>query len=154
MSQAEERLRQMGLELPTPPSPAGSYVPAMRTGNLVFLSAAGPRVPDGPMVVGKVGRDLTAEQAQEAARTTALNLLANLKAAIGDLDKVSQIVKVFGMVNCTADFVDHPKVINGCSDLLVEVFGDKGRHARAAVGVASVPFGSPVSIDMVVEVEG
>ena len=153
MSQAEERLRQMGLELPTPPSPAGSYVPAMRTGNLVFLSAAGPRVPDQPMVVGKVGRDLTAEQAQEAAKTTALNLLANLKAVIGDLDKVSHIVKVFGMVNCTPEFVDHPKVINGCSDLLVELFGEKGRHARAAVGVASVPFGSPVSIDMVVEVE-
>ena len=153
MSQAEERLRQMGLELPTPPSPAGSYVPAIRTGNLVFLSAAGPRVPDQPMVVGKVGQDLTAEQAQEAARTTALNLLANLKAVIGDLDKVSHIVKVFGMVNCTPEFVDHPKVINGCSDLLVEVFGEKGRHARAAVGVASVPFGSPVSIDMVVEVE-
>ena len=153
MSHAEEKLQQMGLELPTPSSPAGSYVPAMRTGNLVFLSAGGPRIPDQPVVVGKVGQDLTAEQAQEAARITALNLLANLKAAIGDLDKVSHIVKVFGMVNCTPEFVDHPKVINGCSDLLVEVFGDKGRHARAAVGVASVPFGSPVSIDMVVEVE-
>jgi enamine deaminase RidA (YjgF/YER057c/UK114 family) len=154
MSQAEEKLQQMGLKLPVPPSPAGSYVPAIRTGNLVFLSAAGPRVPDEPLMVGKVGRDLTAEQAQEAARITALNLLANLKAIIGDLDKVSHIVKVFGMVNCTPEFTDHPKVINGCSDLLVELFGEKGRHARAAVGVASVPFGSPVSIDMVVEVEG
>lgn len=154
MARAEAKLKELGFTLPTPPPPAGSYVPAQRMGNLVFLSAVGPRTADGGMVVGKVGRELTVEQGQEAARATALNLLANLRSLIGDLDKVRRIVKVLGVVNCESEFRDHPKVINGCSDLLVAVFGEKGRHARAAWGVNSLPFGSPVSIEMIVEVEG
>ena len=154
MSVVEDKLQEMGLSLSAPSAPLANYIPAVRTGNLVFLAGVGPRTSDGQTPTGKVGRDLTVEQAQEAARQCALNLLANLKGTIGDLDKVTHVVKVLGMVNAVPEFGDHPLVINGCSDLLVAVFGEKGRHARAAVGMGSLPFGIPVEIEMVVEVEG
>jgi enamine deaminase RidA (YjgF/YER057c/UK114 family) len=153
MPQIEEKLRQMGLTLPDPAPPAGNYVPGVRTGNLVFLSGVGPGAVDGTMVRGKVGRDLTAEQAQEAARLCALHLLANLKTIIGDLDRVRRIVKVLGMVNSDPQFREQPRVINGCSDLLVALYGERGRHARAAVGMAALPNQIAVEVEMVVEVE-
>ena len=118
----EEKLKDMGLSIPEPPSAAGNYVPAVRTGNLVFLSGVAPRLPDGSMMVGKVGRELTTEQGWEAARLCALSLLANLKGTIDDLDNVRRIVKVLGLVNSDPEFGEQPKVINGCSDLLVDVF--------------------------------
>ena len=154
MSQAEERLQQMGLKLPTSPAPVANYVPAVRTGNLVFLSGVAPRTADGAMITGKLGKDLTVEQGYEAARHCGLNLLANLKGQIGDLDKLGRIVKLLGMVNSAPEFADQPKVINGASDLFVEVFGDKGRHARSAVGMGALPMGIAVEIEMIVEVEG
>jgi enamine deaminase RidA (YjgF/YER057c/UK114 family) len=153
MSEAEDKLSEMGLALSSPPPPLANYVPAVRTGNLVFLAGVGPRTPDGHNITGKVGRDLNVDQAKEAARQCGLNLLANLKGAIGDLDNVTRVVKVLGMVNAVPEFGDHPQVINGCSDLLVAVFGDKGRHARAAVGMGSLPNGIAVEIEMVVEVQ-
>lgn len=154
MSQVEEKLRQMGYVLPPPPTPVANYIPGYRAGNLVFLSGVGPRASDGSMITGKLGQDLTVEQGYEAARRCALNLLANLKTIIGDLDKVKHVVKVLGMVNGAPDFARQPEVINGCSDLLVEAFGERGRHARAAVGMGSLPRGIAVEIEMVVEVEG
>ena len=149
----EQRLKEMGIKLRTPPTPVANYVTAVRTGNLVFLAGHGPRKPEGGYVVGRVGRDLDMKQAYEAARLTAIDLLTSLKAEIGNLSKVKRIVKVMGMVNAVESFTDHPKVINGCSDLLVSVFGDRGRHARAAVGMGSLPFNIPVEIDIIVEVE-
>jgi len=149
----EEKLARMGLELPTQTPPVANYVRAVRTGDLVFLAGHGPRRPDGDYVTGKVGRDLSVEEGYAAARLTALALLASLKEEIGDLDRVQRIVRVFGMVNSEPDFTEQPQVINGCSDLLVELFGDRGRHARAAVGMASLPIGIAVEIEMVVEVE-
>ncbi len=154
MSQIEDKLRQMGYELPTPPAPLANYIPGYRAGNLVFLSGVGPRGSDGSTVTGKLGQDLTVEQGYEAARNCALNLLANLKSIIGDLDKVKHMVKVLGMVNGAPDFTRQPEVINGCSDLLLEAFGERGRHGRAAVGMSSLPRGIPVEIEMIVEVEG
>ena len=153
MPQIEEKLREMGYELPSPPSPIANYIPGYRAGNLVFLSGVAPRSADGSVITGKLGRDLTVEQGYEAARLCALNLLANLKSVIGDLDTVKHIVKVLGMVNGIPDFGQQPAVVNGCSDLLVEAFGEKGRHARAAVGMGSLPNGIAVEIEMVVEVE-
>ena len=150
----EAKLEAMGLTLPKPLSPVANYVPGVRTGNLVFLSGVGPLTQDRDRLKGKLGRDLTVEQGYEAARGCALNLLANLKGIIGDLDKVTQIVKVLGMINSDPEWVETPLVINGCSDLLVELYGDRGRHGRAAVGMATLPFAIPVEIEMVVEVEG
>jgi len=150
---AEMRLKEIGLELPPAVRPVANYVSAVRAGNLVFLSGHGPVREDGSMITGKVGADLTLEEGYEAARRVALVLLASLKAEIGDLDKVIQVVKLLGMVNCRSDFVDQPKVINGASDLLVEVFGDKGRHARSAVGMNALPMNISVEIEMIVEVE-
>ena len=149
----EQRLKQMGIKLRRPSKPVANYVQAVRTGNLVFLAGHGPRKPEGGLVVGRVGSDLTLEQGKEAARLTAIDMLASLKAEIGDLRRVKRVVKVVGMVNTTASFTEHPKVVNGCSDLLVAVFGDRGRHARCAVGMGSLPFNIPVEIDMIVEVE-
>ncbi len=149
----EAKLQELGIELPTPPPPVANYVRSVRTGNLVFLAGHGPLKPDGGYVTGKVGQDLTIEQGYEAARLTAIALLASLKAEIGDLGKVTRIVKVMGMVNATNDFTEQPQVINGFSDLMVEVFGEtRGKHARAAVGMASLPIGIAVEIEMVVEV--
>jgi len=149
----EARLAELGIVLPEPSVPVANYVKAVRSGNLIFLSGHGPYRSDGTLVKGKLGKDLSIEEGYEAARLTGIALLSSLKSEIGDLSKVRRIVKVFGMVNADPLFTDQPKVINGCSDLLVEVFGDRGRHARAAVGMASLPVGIAVEIDMVVEIE-
>jgi enamine deaminase RidA (YjgF/YER057c/UK114 family) len=149
---AEARLAELGVELPEVPAPAGMYVPAVRTGDLVFLSGQGPRRADGSIILGKVGRDLDVDGAREAARVTGLNLLAALRAEVGSLDRVVRIVKLLGMVNCAPGFNRTPDVINGCSELLLEVFGDAGRHARSAVGMAELPFDIAVEIEMVVEI--
>ncbi|MBS0664614.1 MAG: RidA family protein [Verrucomicrobia bacterium] len=148
----EQKLAALGLALPAVPPAVANYVPAVRSGRLVFLAGQIARGPDGKFLAGKVGADCTEARAAEAARTCALQLLAALKAEIGDLSRVARIVRVGGFVNCTPDFTAQPKVINGASDLLVAVFGDRGRHARAAVGVAALPAGAPVEVEMVVEV--
>lgn len=148
----EERLSEIGLELPSPPKPIATYVPCVRVGNLVFMAGHGPNQSGGQAWRGKLGGDLDVEQGQAAARAVALNLLASLKAELGELSRVRRIVKLLGMVNSTPEFGDQPKVINGASDLLVELFGDQGRHARSAVGLAALPGGIPVEIEMIVEV--
>jgi enamine deaminase RidA (YjgF/YER057c/UK114 family) len=148
MTQVEAKLEALGLTLPKPPAPVANYVRYVQVGNLVFLSGHGP----GFDVAGKVGATLTIEDGYQAARRVALNLLASLKEAIGDLDRVERIVKLLGMVNCTEDFGDQPKVINGASDLFVEIFGEKGRHARSAVGMQALPSQIPVEIEMIVQV--
>jgi len=150
----ENKLSDMGYVLPPPLTPAGNYVPAVRTGNLIFLSGQGPGIPGGGFLFhGKLGSDLSIEQGYECARQTMLNLLTSLKVEIGDLDKVKRIVKLLCMINCVPDFTDPPKVANGASDLLVHLYGEAGRHARSAVGLVSLPYGIPVEIEMVVEVE-
>lgn len=149
----EGKLKALGIELPTPPDPVANYVRTVRTGNLVFTAGHGPVRPDGTYFKGKLGSDLTVEEGYAASRLTAVALLASLKKELGDLSKVRRIVKVTGMVNSDPEFTDQPRVINGCSDLLVEVFGERGKHARAAVGMASLPMGIAVEIEMVVEVE-
>ncbi len=149
----EERLKELGIELPQPTTPMGSYVNAVRTGNLIYMAGKGPGLPGKPLPVGKVGRDFSLEQANRLARDTGLSILGALKAELGDLDRVKRIVKVLGMVNATSEYGSHPEVINGCSDLFVEVFGDKGRHARSAVGMGSLPRGIPVEIEVIVEIE-
>jgi enamine deaminase RidA (YjgF/YER057c/UK114 family) len=149
---AEARLTALGLELPAAPRPMANYVTAARSGNLLFLSGHGP-LRDGRVVYqGTVGRDLSIADGQAAARLTGLNLLASARDALGSLDRVRRVVKLLGMVRCGEDFVDHPRVINGCSDLMVEVFGDAGRHARSAIGVASLPLGIAVEVEMILEV--
>ena len=148
----EARLEALGITLPSPPQPVANYVNGVRTGNLIFLAGKGPRYADGREITGKLGQDVSIEQGYEGARLTAINQLAVLKSMLGDLNKVKRIVKVLGMVNSDPDFVDQPKVINGFSDLMVEVFGDRGKHARAAVGMASLPRGQAVEIELVVEV--
>ena len=149
---AEARLQELGIELPQPSTPAGSYVPAVVTGNLVFLSGQGP-VSAAGVITGKVGDDVDLATAREAARRTGLQLLAALRQELGSLDRVTRIVKVLGMVNCAPGFNDTPSVINGCSDLLVEVFGPEiGRHARSAVGMAELPYDIAVEIELVAEV--
>ena len=149
----EQKLKEMGIELPTPSQPIATYVSAVRTGNLIFLAGKGPSKPDGSYITGKPGKDLTVQQGYDAARLVAINQLAALKAAIGDLDKVKRVVKVLGMVNSDPDFKDHSKVINGFSDLIVAVFGDKGKHARSSVGMCSLPNNMAVEIELIVEVE-
>lgn len=149
----EQRLTELGFALPKASTPIANYVAAVRSGNLVFLAGHIPRDAAGKVIAGKVGRDATEAQANAAARQTTLALLATLKHEIGELTKVRRIVRVGGFVNATDDFAAHPQVVNGCSDLLVAVFGDKGRHARAALGVASLPLNAMVEIEMVVEVE-
>jgi enamine deaminase RidA (YjgF/YER057c/UK114 family) len=148
---AEDNLKKKNINLPAAASPVANYVPAVRVGNLLFLSGAGPG-PNDPR--GKVGKELTLDQGYQAARATGLNLLAATRAALGSLDKVKRIVKVLGMVNSAPGFTDQPKVINGLSDLMVEVFGETiGKHARSAVGMSELPFNIPVEIEMIVEVE-
>jgi enamine deaminase RidA (YjgF/YER057c/UK114 family) len=149
----EAKLKELGYSLPAAQKPIANYVNAVRTGNLVFLAGHGPAQPWGKSATGKVGKDLTVAQAAEAARNVGLNLLASLKAEIGDLRKVRRIVKVLGMVNSAPGFGEQPEVMNGFSDLMVAVFGDRGRHARSAVGMAELPRGLAVEIEMVVEVE-
>ena len=149
----EERLKELNIELPTVISPKANYVNAVRTGNLIFLAGKGPTLADGTNITGKVGSDLSVEQGYQAARLTGLNQLAVLKNELGDLNKVKRIVKVLGMVNSAPDFTEHSKVMNGFSDLMVEVFGEKGKHARASVGMCSLPFNIAVEVELVVEVE-
>ncbi|MFM1929059.1 MAG: hypothetical protein RL387_387 [Bacteroidota bacterium] len=149
----EENLKSLGITLPLQSSPIANYVNYVRTGNLIYFSGTGPNDADKGMVKGKLGRDLTIDQGREAARITGINMMANLKNAIGDLSKVKRIVKVLGMVNSTEDFTDQPKVINGFSDLMVAVFGEKGKHARSAVGMMALPLNMAVEIEMIVEVE-
>jgi len=146
---AEARLKERNIVLPAPPKPVGNYVEWVRVGNLLYLAGHGGAQARGK---GKVGRDLTPEQGYQEAREVGLNLLATTRDALGTLDKVKRVVKVLGMVNSAPGFEQQPKVINGFSDLMVEVFGDAGMHARSAVGMAELPFGIPVEIEMIVEV--
>ncbi|HSR11297.1 MAG TPA: RidA family protein [Thermodesulfobacteriota bacterium] len=149
---AEKKLQDLGLSLPQSPKPLANYVTAVKTGNLLFVSGHGPYNDGKSVTTGKLGKELTVEQGYQTARNVALNCLASVKSALGDLDKVKRVVKLLGMVNCTEDFKDQPKVINGASDLLVELFGDAGKHARSAVGMQSLPNGIPVEIEMILEV--
>lgn len=151
---AEQRLKEKNIVLTTPSKPVANYVNAVRVGNLLYLAGKGPTKPDGTLVTGKVGQGgLTIEQGYEAARLTAIAHLAVLKAELGSLNRVKRIVKVLGMVNCDANFTDQPKVINGYSDLMVEIFGEKGKHARSAVGMNALPNNITVEVEVIVEVE-
>ncbi len=153
MSRAEDRLAELGLTLPAVSAPVAAYTPAVRTGDLVFTSGQLPNV-DGKLVAtGKVGAEVDADDAQGYARTCALNALAAVKSLVGDLDKVRQVVKVVGFVASAPDFTGHPGVINGASELLNQVYGDAGVHARSAVGVAALPLDAPVEVEIVVEVD-
>lgn len=149
----EQNLDKLGVTLPKLSPPIASYVNAVRVGNLLFLSGKGPSKPDGSYIVGKLGKDLSIEQGQDAAKLAAIAHIAVLKHELGHLSKVKRIVKVLGMVNCTDDFTNQPKVINGYSDFMIAVFGDKGKHARSAVGHNSLPMGMAVEVEVVVEVE-
>ncbi len=149
----EDKLKEMGITLPEPSPPVANYVNAVRVGNLLFLAGKGPTKPEGGYVTGKVGTDLTIEEGAEAAKLAAIQHLGVLKATLGSLDKVKRLVKVHGMVNCGPDFTNQPEVMNGYSNFMVEVFGDKGKHARAAVGMGSLPRGIAVEVELVAEVE-
>lgn len=148
----EQRLTDLGLSLPTPAAPAANYVPYVISGNLLVIAGQLPLGPEGIAMHGKVGDTITTEQATEAARLCALNLIAQMKAATGDLERVVRVVRLGGFVNCVDTYADQPKVVNGASDLMVEVFGEKGKHARTAVGTNSLPFNVPVEIDAMVEI--
>jgi len=148
----EKKMRGLGLELPEVPKPVASYVPAVRSGNYVYTSGQVPFVKGELMHRGKLGGDLTIEQGYECARVTALNCLAAVKSVIDDLDRVKQIVRVTGFINSAPGFTDQPKVLNGASDLLVEIFGERGKHSRLAIGTSELPLGAPLEIDMVVEI--
>jgi enamine deaminase RidA (YjgF/YER057c/UK114 family) len=148
----EARLKELNITLPEPPQPVANYVNGVRTKNLIFLAGKGPKYPDGTELRGKLGESISIEQGYQGARQTAINQLAVLKTMLGDLNKVKRIVKVLGLVNSSPTFIEQPKVINGFSDLMVTVFGEKGKHARAAIGVASLPRGQAVEIELVVEV--
>jgi len=145
----ESRLSELGLTLPSIPSPVANYVPFKRDGNVIYLSGQGPRRPDGTYYVGKVGKDFSWEEAYQHAKLTGLGLLAAARLAAGSLDKV-EVLKVLGMVNGAPDFADQPKVINGCSDLFVSVLGERGRHARSAIGMGSLPNNMTVEIEAIV----
>ena len=149
---AEARIAELGLELPTPPSPGGTYMPVVQVGDICYVSGHGPVQVDGTMITGKVGEELGETEANAAARVTGLAILATLRAHLGSLDRVTRFVKVLGMVNCTPDFGTQPAVINGFSDLVVEVFGENGRAARSAVGMGALPGNIPVEIEAIVEV--
>ena len=146
----ELKLEELGITLSTPSSPVANYVNTVLTGNLLYISGKGPLQDNGEYIKGKVGEDLTIEEGYYAARVTAINLISTLKASLGDLSKVKRIIRVTGMVNSSSDFTEHPSVVNGCSDLLVEVFGERGKHTRAAVGMNSLPSNIAVEIDMIV----
>jgi enamine deaminase RidA (YjgF/YER057c/UK114 family) len=149
----EQKLKNLGIELPQAPTPMANFVPYVRTGNLLFLSGQGPRVGQNEFKKGKVGADVSTEEAYEHARLVGIQLLAAAKQALGDLGKVRRVVKLLGLVNGTPEFQNHPQVINGCSDLLVEVFGDIGRHARSAIGAGGLPNNITVEIEAIFEVE-
>ncbi len=149
----EDKLAARDLRLPAMPKPVANYVRTVRTGNLLFVSGHGPSRDGTMQYIGKVGRDLTVEEGYQAAQLVALNCLASVKDALGDLDRVRRVVKLLGMVNCAPDFTQQPQVINGASDLLVDLYGDAGRHARSAVGMGSLPQNMAVEIEMILEVE-
>ena len=150
----DEKLKKLGIELIVPTKPVANYAKAVRTGNLIYLSGHGPTRADGTDITGKVGKDLTLEQGIEAAKRTAISLLSTLKMELGgDLSRVKRIVKVNGWVNCSEDFKDQPKIMNGCSDLLVAVFGEKGKHARTSLGTNALPSNIAIEIEMIVEVD-
>lgn len=151
MSKIEDKLVELGLTLPEHVPPSGSYLVGYRSGNLVFTSAVGPRTADSN-ITGVVGADCTIEQGYEAARRTCLRVLTNVKSIIGDLDKITHVVKVFGMVQATPEFNGYAQVVNGCSDLLLELYGEAGRHARTSMGVTRNPFDGVISLDAVFEV--
>ncbi len=152
--QIEQKIADMGLELASPGAPIANFIPAVRTGNLLFVAGHLPRQPDGTVLnPGKVGREVSEEQGYEAAKLAMINCLASIKAAVGDLDKVKQVVKLLVMVNADTEFDRQFIVGNGASDLLVELYGDQGRHARSAVGMGSLPRGACVEIEMIVEVD-
>jgi enamine deaminase RidA (YjgF/YER057c/UK114 family) len=150
---AESNWKKISDQAPSTPQPAANYVNVVRTGNLLFLAGKGPTLTDGKFITGKVGVDLTWEQGYEAARRTGMAQIAVLKAELGDLNKVKRIVKVLGMVNAGPDFTEHSKVMNGYSDLMVEIFGEEGKHARSSVGMCSLPFNIAVEVEMIVEVK-
>lgn len=153
MGEAENNLANLEITLPESPAAVANYVPVVRTGNLIYLSGVGPaKKSDGSEFKGKLGSDLNVDEGYDAARHTAINIIARLKGYLGNLDRVDQIVKVLSMVNSDPNFVDPPAVTNGCSDLLVEVFGEKGKHARSAVGVATLPGGMPIEIEVIVQI--
>lgn len=145
----EEKLLERGITLPPPAPPGGSYIPWRLAGNLLYIAGQGPRRPDGTLVTGKLGRDVTVDQGYEAARLVGIQLLAVAKSALGDLSRIEAVVKLLGMVNATPEFAEHPNVINGCSDLLVDILGDAGRHARSAVGMVSLPHGMSVEVEAI-----
>ena len=148
-----DRLKELGITLPSVPGPAGNYVDAVHTGNLLYLSGKGPLKTEGGATTGKLGKDVTLEQGYQDARSVGLIMLAVLQKELGDLDRVKRVIKLLGMVNAVPEFGDQPKVINGCSDLMVEVFGEKGRHARSAVGMGSLPGQITVEIEAIFEIE-
>jgi enamine deaminase RidA (YjgF/YER057c/UK114 family) len=150
----EARLAELGLSLPAAPNPVANYVPFLISGNLLFISGQISKAGDGTIATGTLGRDVDIEQGQAAARLCALNILAQAKSALGSLDRIGQVLKLTGFVNSTAEFADHPKVVNGASDLMVEVLGDKGRHTRAAVGVSGLPLNSAVEVDAIIAIAG
>lgn len=149
---AEQKLKELGIVLPQPPKPVANYLPAVRIGNLLFVSGHGPYDDGNTKMSGKVGRELTVEEGYQVARNVAINCLASVKATIGDLDKVRRVIKLLGMVNCTDDFKEQPNIMNGCSDLLIAIFGDAGKHARSAVGMQALPNQIPVEIEMILEI--
>lgn len=148
----DKRLQELGVTLPKPPAPAANYVPAVESRGMLYVSGQLPLGPEGLTVKGRLGDGVGLEEAQGAARLCAINILAQAHAALGDLDRIARIVRLTGYVAATPEFSDHPKVVNGASDFMAEVFGDKGRHARAAVGVASLPLGAAVEVDAVIEI--
>lgn len=150
---AEQRVKDIGLILPEASAPVANYVNAVRVGNILFLAGKGPNLPEGGFVTGKLGQDLTVEQGRDAARLVGIQQLAVLKSELGDLNKVKRIIKVLGLVNSSNDFTQQPQVVNGFSDLMVEVFGEKGKHARSAVGTNSLPMNIAVEVELIVEVE-
>ncbi|HUG89559.1 MAG TPA: RidA family protein [Planctomycetaceae bacterium] len=150
---AEARIAELGLELPEAPKPAGTYSPIVQVGEMVYVSGHGPLRPDGSMITGRVGDDLNEDQGRQAARQVGLTILATLRKQLGSLDRIGRVVKVLGMVNATPDFTRHPQVINGFSDLMVEVFGESGRAARSAVGMGSLPGNIAVEIEAIVQLK-
>lgn len=149
----EAKLKELGIQLIKPVAPIANFVKAVRVGNMVYLAGHGPDKPGGGYITGKVGSDLTLEQGKEAARVAGISLLSSLKAEIGDLNKVKRIVKVLAMINATTTFEQHPQVVNGFSDLMVQVFGENGKHARSSVGMSSLPLNIAVEIEMIVELK-
>ncbi|HEU5171097.1 MAG TPA: RidA family protein [Gemmatimonadales bacterium] len=148
----ERRLQELGIELPPAPKPVASYVPAVQVGNLLFMSGNGPLRAGKPLVQGRLGETMTVEQGADAARQTMLNLLSTVRDTLGSLDRVERIVKLLGFVNSAPDFTQQPAVVNGASELLLQIFGERGRHARSAIGTSVLPFGIPVEIEMIVQV--